>query len=123
MAVNCRQRGDLYEEIAAGYLQGLGYEILARQYRTRRGEIDLVARDGDTIVFVEVKGRQAARFGLPQEAVDRRKQRRILHSAQHFLWSRGLFDWLCRFDVVVIYSTRSGGHQIEHIVGAFDAWS
>ena len=122
MVVNLRQKGNFYEEMAANYLIEQGYEILARQYRTRSGEIDLVARDGSTIVFIEVKGRQSTRFGLPQEAVDRRKQRRIWRSAQHYLWSRGLSDGLCRFDVIIIQSISPGQHQIEHIIGAFDGW-
>lgn len=122
MVVNLRQKGNFYEEMAANYLIEQGYEILARQYRTRSGEIDLVARDGSTIVFIEVKGRQSTRFGLPQEAVDRRKQRRIWRSAQHYLWSRGLSDGLCRFDVIIIQSISPGQQQIEHIIGAFDGW-
>jgi len=119
MVVNLRQKGNFYEELAARYLKAKGYEILARRYRSRSGEIDLVAKDGGTIVFVEVKGRQTTRFGLPQEAVDRRKQRRLRRTAQHYLWRRGLAERLCRFDVIVIQTT-GRGHQIEHLIGAFD---
>ena len=122
MVVNLREKGNFYEGMAANYLLEQGYEILARQYRTKSGEIDLVAREGSTIVFIEVKGRQSTRFGFPQEAVDRRKLRRIWSTAQHYLWSRGLSNRLCRFDVIVVQTISPGKHRIEHIIGAFDGW-
>ncbi len=117
--MNSRQMGNWYEELAAAYLEQQGYQIIARQYRCRQGEIDLVARDGENIVFIEVKGRRSARFGLPQEAVDLRKQQRIRRVAQHFLWSNRQSESLCRFDVIAISSTGSGNHSIRHIEGAF----
>ncbi|MGI6567153.1 MAG: YraN family protein [Firmicutes bacterium] len=123
MVQNRRQIGNLYEAMAADYLKKQGYKILARQYRSKGGEIDLVAKDGSTIVFVEVKGRQTTRFGSPQEAVDRRKQRRIWRTAHHYLWSRAQMDALCRFDVIVIQSISPGEHRIEHIIGAIDGWA
>ena len=102
VGINKRQIGDQYENMAARYLEKQGYKILARQYRSRQGEIDLVAQDGRVVVFVEVKGRQNTAFGLPQEAVDRRKQQRLWKVAQHFLWANRLQESLCRFDVVAI---------------------
>ncbi|NLJ24083.1 MAG: YraN family protein [Firmicutes bacterium] len=122
VCMNSRQKGDRYELIATRYLCRRGYKILTRQYRCPYGEIDLVAMDGKVIVFVEVKGRQSTRYGLAQEAVDRRKQRRIWRSAQHFLWSQGKSQYLCRFDVIAIQEPILGQHEIQHIVGAFDGW-
>lgn len=119
--MNLRHKGNWYEAIAARYLLERGYRILDRQYRCPSGEIDLVAQDGEIIVFVEVKGRETNRFGSAPEAVDGRKQRRIWRSAQHFLWSRGKTDALCRFDVIAIQTTASR-HQIDHIERAFDDW-
>jgi putative endonuclease len=120
--MNLRRKGNRYEAIAARYLGKQGYRILARQYRCPYGEIDLVARDGDILVFIEVKGRASKGFGLPREAIGPRKQRRIWWSAQHFLWSREQREALCRFDVVTIETIAPGTNRIEHIQGAFDGW-
>ncbi len=91
----------------------------ARGYRTRYGEIDLIARDGDTLVFVEVKSR---RQGVPAEAVTLEKQRRISLAALHFLRKHGLLDVRCRFDVVaIVWPDEHGAPEIEHIPNAFEA--
>ena len=97
-----RELGYAGEEMACGELRRRGYEILARQYRTRRGEIDIVARLGDTMVFVEVKARRGQEFGGGAAAVTWRKQRRIVVVAQEFLARHGWLDRPCRFDVVVV---------------------
>jgi len=121
--MNLRRKGNWYEALAAQYLHARGYAILARQYRCPYGEIDLIARDGEVIVFIEVKGGQSTRFGMPRETVDKRKQRRIWRSAQHFLWSYGQAEASCRFDVVEILSTAPDRHKIEHIIRAFEGWA
>ena len=90
-----------------------------RGYRTRLGEIDLIARDGDTLVFVEVKAR---RQGVPAEAVTPEKQRRITLAALHFLRKHGLLDVRSRFDIVaIVWPDERGEPQIEHIRNAFEA--
>jgi putative endonuclease len=110
------------EDLAAEHLASRGYRILARRYRTRMGEIDLVAVRGDLLVFVEVKARRSTRFGSPAESVHPSKQARIARAAQQFL-SEGLApapgEPSCRFDVVSI--TWQIGHPalIEHIEDAF----
>lgn len=99
--MNKRQIGTLYEEKAARCLQAAGYEILERNYRCRAGEIDLIAKDHDFLVFVEVKYRENASMGTPLEAVGKTKQQKIRHSAAWYLAEKGLsFETRCRFDVV-----------------------
>ncbi|MCS6965531.1 MAG: YraN family protein [Candidatus Kapabacteria bacterium] len=98
-----RRSGRNAETFAAEYLQALGYKIVARNvYVGRWGEIDLVAYDGNMLVFVEVKARSSYRFGLPEEGVTPRKQRLLLRAARAYLSFQGLGDIPCRFDVVAI---------------------
>jgi len=94
--------GKTGEDLAVEELERRGYVILARRYRTRRGEIDVVARDGDTTVFVEVKARVTAECGTAAEAVTAAKQRRLASMAVDFLARKRLMDRPCRFDVVAI---------------------
>jgi len=100
-------------------LAASGYKILKRNYKTRLGEIDIIARDRETICFVEVKSRTTGRFGLPQEAVSKSKQRQIAKTALMFLKENGLLDNLARFDVVSVFSSESG-MKLELIKNAFD---
>ena len=103
--------GKLGEDLAVQELQRRGYAILARRYRTRFGEIDIVAQDGRTIVFVEVKARRSRRCGTASEAVSGRKQRRIAAMALDYLaWSARLSE-PCRFDVVAIDGV--GGTRLD----------
>ena len=114
--MNKRQTGSRYESMAADYLASQGYEILCRNYQNhRRGEIDLIARDGNTLVFVEVKYRKDLTAGEPAEAVDARKQQRIRKAALSYLYENQLsMDTACRFDVVAIL-----GQTIRLIRDAF----
>ncbi len=90
------------EDRAVAELERLGYAILARRYRTRHGEIDIVARDGETTVIVEVKARATGECGTAAEAVTPTKQRRLVSMAVDYLARHRLFDRPCRFDVVAI---------------------
>jgi putative endonuclease len=108
------QRG---EDIAAGYLEQKGYEILHRNYRTPLGEADVIANDKKILVFVEVKARTGKAFGEPFEAVDYRKQEKIRRIALYYLKLYKL-DKQVRFDVVSII-TRNGKAEINHIIEAF----
>ena len=90
------------EDLACAELVRRGYAILERRYRTRHGEIDIVARDGDTLVFVEVKVKVTEEFGTAAEAVTRRKQRRVASMAAEYLARNRLSEVACRFDVVAI---------------------
>ena len=109
------------ESLAVKHLKARGYRILAQNYRARRGEIDLIARDGEFIVFVEVKTRRSLKFGLPQAAVTLQKQRQISKVALAYLQSRNLLDAPCRFDVIAIHlSPQLELLKLEQIESAFD---
>ena len=113
------QRG---EAAAARYLRHRGYKILARGDRFAPGELDLVALDRDTIVFVEVKTRQSDEMGHPAEAVNDQKQRRLTKLAVTFLKRHGLLERPARFDVIAItWPAAQRSPTIEHIASAFDA--
>jgi putative endonuclease len=103
---------------AADFLRMRGYKIIAQNYKTPLGEIDIVARDKDTYCFVEVKTRRSDKFGLPQEAVSRFKQRQISKAALSFLKDNLLMDKKSRFDVVSIMHEEFP--RIELIKNAFD---
>lgn len=94
--------GSLAEEKARGFLEKSGYKILCRNYKTRLGEVDIIAEDKDTICFVEVKARSSDRFGSGLEAVSGLKQRQISKAALSFLKERKLLDKKARFDVVAL---------------------
>lgn len=105
--MNRRAVGKRYEQLAAEYLRDRGFEILETNYRDRRGEIDLIASEGEVLCFVEVKYRSSPGSGGAAEAVDKRKQRTICRVAAYYLMRRGLGDMTpCRFDVVAIEGQR-----------------
>ncbi len=113
---NRRKIGADYEKIAASYLEAHGYEILEYNYRNRTGEIDLVAKEGEYLCFVEVKYRKDTSQGSPLEAVTWRKQQNISRVAQHYLLTHGYGEQTpCRFDVVGIT-----GDEIELVRNAFE---
>ena len=107
------------EDVACGELERRGYAIVARRYRTRAGEIDIVARDGTTIVFVEVKTRRHGDFGDPLEAVTAGKQRRLTLMALDFLARVKPGSVPCRFDVVSVRWAEQTGPQVEVVKNAF----
>lgn len=109
------------EKFAAEHLKTLGYQILAKNYRYKRGEIDLIAKQDDRIVFVEVKTRRSLKYGLPQYAVTMPKQRQISKIALAFLQAQDLLDTPCRFDVIAIHlSPQLELLRLEQIENAFD---
>lgn len=114
-----RLLGDRGEREAARVLRRQGLRILVRGYRTPCGEIDLIARDGETLVFIEVKTR---RRGQPAEAVTPEKQRRLTLAALRFLKQHRLLDQRCRFDVVaIVWPDQDPTPSVEHIRNAFEA--
>lgn len=111
--------GRAAEDQALGFLKNKGYRILARNYRSKLGEIDIIAEDKDTICFIEVKSRNSDRFGLPEEAVFIHKQKQISQAALVFLKEKNMLEKKARFDVVSIrYS--DGSPKIELIPNAFE---
>ena len=108
------------EDLACEALEARGYSIVARRYRVPAGEIDIVARDGATLVFVEVKARASHEFGSAAEAVTPVKQRRLVRLATEYLVHNQIGDCPCRFDVVAIHLD-TGMPEIEILQNAFDA--
>jgi len=101
--MNTRKKGAVYEQVAAAYLQNHGVTILERNYRNRRGEIDLIGRDGEYTVFIEVKYRKDGEKGSPAEAVNFVKQKTICKVADYYRMTHGMGEFSAvRYDVVAI---------------------
>ena len=113
--------GSRGEDLAVKYLKKKGYKVIERNYRCQWGEIDLVARQGDTVIFVEIKARTSSDFGLPQDAVGRFKQEKLIQAARAYMAEHHLQETIpARFDVVAVQLTPSGP-DIELIQDAFQA--
>jgi putative endonuclease len=111
--------GSRGEDLAVQYLKKKGFKVIERNYRCQSGEIDLIAREKNTLVFVEIKARSSSEFGLPQEFVDRFKQRKMIEAARTFMAERHVTEEIpARFDVVAIRLAPSGP-DIELIKDAF----
>ena len=109
------------EELACRYLVERGLQVTARNYRCPRGEIDLIMRDGDSVVFVEVRYRRSSRFGSGAETVDSRKQSRLIATAMHYLQAnRNVAKHPARFDVVAV-SPGDVRQSVQWIRDAFQA--
>ena len=116
-----RQRtGRLGEDAAARYLMRAGYQVVERNYRCRAGEIDLVARDGETLVFIEVRARTSTAFGTPEESVTARKQQKMIACALTYLSERGRPDQDWRIDVVAVTLDRGRVSRLDHYQHAIE---
>ncbi len=112
--------GRSVEHLAESFLSREGLLALERNYRSRFGEVDLIMRDADQIVFVEVRGRRSNRFGTPAETVTAKKQRRLALAAMDYLQRRRKYSQMpCRFDVIAV-EIEQGGSRIEWIKNAFE---
>ena len=111
------------EELAARHLAQNGYRIIARNYRNRCGEIDLIAREADVFCFIEVKTRASAVYGGPLEAVSITKQERIARTALIFLQERGLAEAKMRFDVVAVMMENPATPRVDVLKDAFSSTS
>ena len=118
---NARQTGQKAEEFACRYLKEQGLLLVERNYCCTRGEIDLIMKDDNTTVFVEVRFRRNTHFGSGAESVDHRKQQKLLTTAAHFLQKNPkLAQGICRFDVVSL-TEKNGEHKLDWIADAFQA--
>jgi putative endonuclease len=111
--------GPAGEKVAAKHLKKAGYRIVARNYRSPAGEIDLVALDGDSIVFVEVKTRTDSTAADPEANVTYEKQRQLTRVARYYLMEKSAQQRPARFDVVSVVMPREGKPEVEHFVDAF----
>jgi putative endonuclease len=117
---NNRELGKLGEDIAEKYISKQGYTIMQRNFRTKIGEIDIVAKDGKYIVFIEVKARRSISYGYPREAVDKNKQLKIREVASIYLMKNKKYDSQVRFDVVeVMLDTKNDLKSIVLLKNAF----
>ena len=107
------------ERLAARHLQDLGLVIVERNWRCSDGEVDLILREGDDIVFCEVKTRRGGLFGTPAEAIDHRKVRKLRQLASRWLEESGLRAREVRFDVVEVLPQQRGATRVAHIRSAF----
>ena len=114
--MNNIEKGRLGEEIALKYIISKGGTIVEKNYRTKMGEIDLIAKMNGELVFIEVKSRSNINYGYPCQAVNYKKKRKIINVAKYYILDNSLEDISVRFDVIEIYLTDK---KINHIVNAF----
>ena len=107
------------EEIAAKYLSQHGYQIIEKNFCSQQGEIDLIAREKDFLVFVEVKNYSFRSLGTPLSAVKKSKRQSIIHAARTYLYKKDIRDIFCRFDVLTIFRRPDGSRAIELYKNAF----
>jgi putative endonuclease len=119
MSLMRMRTGKKGEELAAAYIAEAGYRIVERNYQCIFGEIDIVAEEGETLVFIEVKSRRSEAYGDPQLAVGHEKQKKLSRIAMHYLEEKHLRHRPARFDVVAV-KLLSSGHKIELIRNAFE---
>ena len=122
MVQSNREIGLLGEDIAAKHLEALGFSIVCRNFRSRFGEVDLIAKEGETIVFVEVKTRRNQSYGRAIEQVNKAKQRKIMQVARAYLANLGAYASEVRFDVLAIDMLPDGEMRVELIRDALDGW-
>ena len=110
--------GKLGEDIATHYLQKSGYTILERNWRFRKAEVDIIAKDGEILVFVEVKAKSYTYFGAPEESVSTYKENLIIDAAHQYMIKIG-HDWEIRFDIISIVFDKNKDASITHFKDAF----
>lgn len=114
--MNNKEKGDLGEHIAKDYLLSKGAKILETNYKIKSGEIDIISKLDEDIVFIEVKSRTNVKFGYPSEAVNYKKIKKITDVAKYYILKNNLYNTSIRFDVIEVYLKDK---KINHIVNAF----
>ena len=122
MSNTTKNLGNTGENLAATFLENHGYKILEKNFRIRSAEIDIIAEKDNVIIFVEVKTRSNIRKGTPAEAVNIRKQKKIIEAASVFLQDENFCECACRFDVIEIFAVGKD-FKINHIENAFEVVS
>ncbi len=120
MALEKLTLGKRGEDIAASFLEKNNYKIIAKNYKTRIGEVDLIAKDREVFCFVEVRTCSSNSFCLPKETIDAKKKMQISKAALSYIKSHQLEDFRARFDIVSILLQRDGNIKIDHIKNAFE---
>jgi len=119
MGMESYKKGRIGEEIARIYLEEKGFKIIEQNYHSQQGEVDLIAKYKDFLVFIEVKSYSFRSFGSPYGAITKNKRNSIIHAARTYLYRNKIKDVNCRFDVLSIYHNRDGSNQIDHLEDAF----
>ncbi|MFA5113131.1 MAG: YraN family protein [Candidatus Margulisiibacteriota bacterium] len=119
MGMESYRLGQEGEDAAEEYLRQQGYQIIERNYHSQQGEIDLIAKEGGFLVFVEVKSYSFRSLGSPAGAVRKSKRESIIHAAQTYIYQQQVKDTYCRFDVLTIYRRLDGSRAIELYRNAF----
>ena len=119
MGMKSYELGREGEEAAVIFLQQKGFLIVERNFRSQQGEVDIIARDGEFLVFVEVKNYSFRSYGAPAGAVRKNKRQSIIHAAQFYIYRKKIKDTYCRFDVVTLYRREDGSQAIELYKDAF----
>lgn len=119
MNLNTSKTGKEGEELACRFLTEKGFRIIERNFRFHKGEIDIIAKDNETLVFIEVKYRQNLEFGYPEEAITKDKISQIRRIANAYLFERRIINVTCRFDVIAILEIKKGKPTINHYFNAF----
>ena len=120
MLTPSQEFGQLAENLAERLLRKKGYRIIEKNLRLARGELDLVAEDHGTLVFIEIKARRGAQFGGASYAISARKQQQIIKLAKCYLADHRLTNTLCRFDAILIVDTKDHPPHVTHIEHAFE---
>lgn len=120
MSLDKKKLGNWGEDLAARYLCRRGYKVLERNFRSRLGEIDIIAKEGGDLVFVEVKTKSSFAFGLPEERVDKRKQRKLIKTAEYYLVENEIGECSWRIDVIAIHKTPQGVPRFKLIKNAVE---
>ena len=114
-----KEKGDEGEKVVIRYLEQYGYEILTQNFRCRSGEIDVIFKDKEEIVFAEIKTRSGTNYGFPAESVTMFKRNHILGTAKYFLYRYDLWNCNVRFDVIEVYLRKYQKCYINHIKNVF----
>ena len=113
------ETGRIGEDISVKYLEQIGYTIIERNFECNQGEIDIIAKDKNEIVFIEVKTRTSNKYGAPSEAVNKIKQKHMLQTIKYYLYIRNLSDEFIRVDVIEVY-INNNVYKVNHIKQAFE---
>lgn len=119
MGMRSYENGLEGERLAERYLEQHGYQIVEKNYHSQQGEIDIIAREGNYLVFVEVKNYSFRCLGTPLSAVRKSKRHSIIHAANSYMYKRHIKDTNCRFDVLTIYRRMDGSSAVELYKNAF----
>lgn len=112
--ISKKELGKFGEDVSCIYLEQIGYRILERNFHCKQGEIDIIAKDKDEYVFIEVKTRSNIHFGRPKEAINNPKQKHIYQSTKFYLYIHGLINAFVRFDVIEVYFINNR-YKLKHL--------